>query len=893
MLEGMLKQKGIAPPPAVHPPKTRQEAPSTQDGSAKDDEEDALCQKPDARIPSPAREVPSPPDSMNEDFNFLDSDNTDQADSILLASTEHHLMSFHFPPQEPLALRTLDPKQEDVIHRLLSTKGNLSFDQLSGRLRFFGPTANSHVYAESSDKFDSREPPEQVRRADRIIRSLTTTTYDYLMNMFWEHYNGVLVVIDRQAFESDRESQSPKFYSSFLHITMLAAGYRFADKDRDDIIKIGLGNRESTLHREAKYMLDIELERPGGIPSVQALLLLGDLECGVGRDNTGWMYSGMANRLAFDIGLHLDCSDNGLPEREVSIRHMTMRACVIYDKYWALFLGRPTSIKNQDIGMDLLSRQFSTMLTTVPGSSKPPRPVEPPRSRTQEIYDQLVELMELAGRIVEIRESNKPGSNREPNLFAAAEAEDNAYLHVINLDRQLQNWYRRLPDHLTWKPANIKTAPFSFFLLHQQYHVSMILLHRPWAKYRSLTDEASTNSHPSPEKSNPSPEPVLSQNSLGLGDPTSIVVDSRTTLSRSICTQQAMRVARIFWQHRQRFDGKKVFVTGIQHAGTAAIALIAALSHHQNESDRRHHLGYLEAISHAIHDMSEAYHPAERMDALLNAVIIQLKQDLSDPYRTRTNSCAQPAGSGLPSECGGTSSWQSGNISVTPARRENTDADHGHAHKKRSRPPASRRASEFARPPAPFSASLSQHTPPASGQRQDSMAFEIHNSMAEIYSGYGNTSATFNLDSLHGSAIDGEPAGEAQSSGIDRPSEDYIVVNTATDSSWNMQGISQDHTFSNQDTGFQISDWVSGPAGLSATTVLHGSAQGTSSGEDHGRSPKTGDNYDRDANMDWIGGDSHSPISLEGLVQSVERAAGAEVDKSAAPRNHELDFFSF
>jgi hypothetical protein len=79
-------------------------------------------------------------------------------------------------------------------------------------------------------------------------------------------------------------------------------GYRFANKERLDIRRIGLPGMESTLHREAKYMLDHELERPGGIPSVVALLLLGDLECGVGRDNLGWMYGGMAVRLAFDIG---------------------------------------------------------------------------------------------------------------------------------------------------------------------------------------------------------------------------------------------------------------------------------------------------------------------------------------------------------------------------------------------------------------------------------------------------------------------------------------------------------------------------------------------------------------------------------------------------------------
>jgi hypothetical protein len=291
MLEGMLLSKGVMPPPAAHPPRTRQDAADSQD-NADQDKNRAASEKQEICIPSPAREVPSPPDSTR-DFPMQESDNTDETDSSILHQVELPTFDFNaFSPEAPM-LRVLDSRQEDIVQSLLSTKGNLSFDQLSGRLRFFGPTANSHVYAASSSRFDSREPPEQIRRAERIIRSLTTTTYDYLMSCFWEYYNEVLVIIDREAFETDRESQNPKFYSSFLHITMLAAGYRFADKDREDIIKISLGNRESTLHREAKYMLDIELERPGGIPSVQALLLLGDLECGVGRDNTGWMYSGM------------------------------------------------------------------------------------------------------------------------------------------------------------------------------------------------------------------------------------------------------------------------------------------------------------------------------------------------------------------------------------------------------------------------------------------------------------------------------------------------------------------------------------------------------------------------------------------------------------------------
>jgi hypothetical protein len=275
----MLAEKGVQAPPAVHPPKTR------HDPHSKNNEEQKTAPQSSAQHTSPSQGVPSPPDSRNEDF-MLGGD-IDHTEAMMSNSQMLSQLS-----KEDSPFRMLDAKQEDIVFKLLTTKGNLSFDQLSGRLRFFGSTANSHVYAESPDQFDSREPPEQVRRAERIIRSLTSSTHDYLMNHFWEYYNSVLRIIDREAFEADRDAQNPKFYSSFLHITILAMGYRGADMDREDMKKISLGNRESTLHREAKYMLDIELERPGGIPSVQALLLLGDLECGVGRDNTGWMYSG-------------------------------------------------------------------------------------------------------------------------------------------------------------------------------------------------------------------------------------------------------------------------------------------------------------------------------------------------------------------------------------------------------------------------------------------------------------------------------------------------------------------------------------------------------------------------------------------------------------------------
>lgn len=611
--------------------------------------------------------------------------------------------------------------------------------------------------------------------------------------------------------------------------------------------------------------------------------------------------SGMANRLAFDIGLHLDCRSNGMPEQEVHIRRMVMRACVIYDKYWALFLGRPTSIKSQDLGMGLLSDKMALLASEVP--------TPPERNLTMEIYEQLIELMELAGRIVESRDHHVVKKNTDQNnVFAMSEAEDNAYLHVINLDRQLQNWYRRLPDHLAWKPTNIKTAPYSFFLLHQQYHVSMVLLHRPWAKYGSITgDGASTGSHPSPESGQiPLAPDAASQHpgfgndhSLGMGDPHSMVDDSRASLSRSICTQQAIRVARIFWQHRQRFDGRKIFVTGIQHAGTAVLALIAALAYQRSDSDRRMYMGYLEILSDALGDMSHTYHPAGRMDDLLKAVLAQIRLSVGDAPQNSSGH------QGFPFSCVSGTTAMSGSsdisVPVIPSRREAVDSDMGQPFKK-MRPGNSRRASEFARPPPPFfSNTPTQPVPPHSAQRQHMFGgpdiHQRHHSQVDamLFSLEATDGGHIDLDFVGGSAVETNP-GDKQRNRVD----DVNLV-TLSSEAWGFGSIPSDHQHGNSGFEAPVGDFgpgPAGPAGLSASSVLgqssalsNGLMSGTSFGLTKGEAESVEDR----------GGNAHmgvvdpamnemSPVSLSGLVQSVEKAPGSD---NEAPRNHDLDFFSF
>ena len=73
---------------------------------------------------------------------------------------------------------------------------------------------------------------------------------------------------------------------------MLAIGLRYANRNDPTIKAFLLPDRDTTIHVKAKQLAEQQFERLNGAHAVQALLLLSDLEFGVGRYNTGWMYTG-------------------------------------------------------------------------------------------------------------------------------------------------------------------------------------------------------------------------------------------------------------------------------------------------------------------------------------------------------------------------------------------------------------------------------------------------------------------------------------------------------------------------------------------------------------------------------------------------------------------------
>ncbi|KAI1821129.1 fungal-specific transcription factor domain-containing protein [Xylaria intraflava] len=848
LLESMLREHGVVIPPAAHPPMTKHEAQSAAPGD-------------ETRIPnadgrgwsqsdanSPTRHVLSPPDS-HHDFTMQESPMEGGLVSNDVTNLESEPLRKELSPFQALN----NTKHGDSVHQLLRSGDWLSYDRLLGKLRFLSPAANCHA---SPDRYDLRETPEQVRRAERIIRSLPPKTHDYLMQNFWNFHNNVLQVVDRAAFEADRGSETPRFYSSFLHVIILAVGWQFADSDRCDIARINLGNRESTLHREARYMLDLELERTMGIPSVQALLLLGDLECGVGRDNIGRMYAGMANRLAFDIGLHLDCSNVGLPKHEVSIHRRVMKACILQDKYWALVLGRPTSIKSQDIAWDLLKPSSSAVRTFEHGQGVP----IDAQIIDEEIYEQLFELMDLAGRVVEGQEKTKQSNvgNQQTTPFDTDETENNISAQTPKLDQQLQDWYERLPSHLTWNPNNIRTAPSSYFFLHEQYYATMILLHR---SRESHTSAASDKLNP---KSPPSLGDVMDASETEYDFASHQEPNSQDTApqnssdsARGICTQAAVQLAQAISQYKQRFDVEKICWTNLQPAGTASMVLLAAIAHSKNEAERRSYQSCLKVVLGAICGMSRHYQPAARMGNLIHSLLAQLhvdarEQDSGTPFEQRTNG----------SKDGATAQYQEPNaFAYQPGRRERDQI-----------PRTSRRPQAM---PVQFTSESAQQPPqfqipPNPSYPQQPYANQPPSTVPSLFTQPPAPSdGFFNLDSLWNAAVSTDNGSYAT-----RPSSDTYLRVAPSAKGWALQSLHASqlaHVGPAAAYDSHMADWV---PGFNGAAGFHEPALGGKEAWGCKREDVGG--------LVWMGGASSHP-EPEG-----DGAAAAAV----APRKHELDFLS-
>lgn len=127
---------------------------------------------------------------------------------------------------------------------------------------------------------------------------------------------------------------------------------------------------------QAKVVLDSTYasSRPS---TCQALLLMGYREIGIGAMAQAWTYTGMAIRMAQDLGMHRKADGwarAGLGgkifgEWELNERRRIWYSCVIMDKYVSTYIGKssranPFASRSMHLGrpLSIFDKDFDTLL---------------------------------------------------------------------------------------------------------------------------------------------------------------------------------------------------------------------------------------------------------------------------------------------------------------------------------------------------------------------------------------------------------------------------------------------------------------------------------------------------------------------------------------------------
>jgi hypothetical protein len=183
----------------------------------------------------------------------------------------------------------------------------------AGDLRFFGAASGLNLsghYLGANDAVTASQA--QIRSWDAAqlygVTDCPDELRDHLLGLYWRWQNSWQYMIPQYLFLQDLHiTKNSRFCTPLLLSAMLALASRYSDRlevrtDFNDPNTAGL-----TFFTAAQAMLQHELEAPK-TSTIQATVLIGLYITATDKESTGWLYAGQASRMAFNLGLHLDCS---------------------------------------------------------------------------------------------------------------------------------------------------------------------------------------------------------------------------------------------------------------------------------------------------------------------------------------------------------------------------------------------------------------------------------------------------------------------------------------------------------------------------------------------------------------------------------------------------------
>ncbi|KIL95390.1 hypothetical protein FAVG1_00127 [Fusarium avenaceum] len=188
-------------------------------------------------------------------------------------------------------------------------------------------------------------------------------------------------------------------------------------------------------HQQAKALLLVDLLSLPSPAVVQALIVHARFLRRAGADQESWMFTGMAQRLAEGLMLHVDLPGKAQAEREE--RRRTWCACALL-------------VKMQNSSGSQLNPTFGTMpqeiddeyLETCPNNADRAQPCDAP-SRIS-FFNQTLKLFDNVLQPIQDSYFKQPTFNNKESISDILST-------ALKLDCELEVWHAALPDHLRVK----------------------------------------------------------------------------------------------------------------------------------------------------------------------------------------------------------------------------------------------------------------------------------------------------------------------------------------------------------------------------------------------------------------------------------------------------------
>jgi hypothetical protein len=241
-------------------------------------------------------------------------------------------------PEATTNLALNDSKGEEM-EELANALGCFTLGEI-GELRYFGASSNFSIIQDHAIKV-----PSSIQARTRGIEAAqempgffqpSDELRDYLLALFWRWQNSWQYIVPRELFVRDLYvNGSGRYCTPLLLAAILAFSSRYSTRpelrgDPDDPNTAG-----EAFAAQAKTMLHYEYDAPT-TSTVQAAALLGLYWASVDNEGLGFMYIGMASRMAMNLGLHCDCSSYAtkglISEDDVEARNITFWGVYVLDK---------------------------------------------------------------------------------------------------------------------------------------------------------------------------------------------------------------------------------------------------------------------------------------------------------------------------------------------------------------------------------------------------------------------------------------------------------------------------------------------------------------------------------------------------------------------------------